>query len=181
MGFDGIYRKVNVRRGPWARSAPEHRGPMARRFRIAGFCSFLIPCFLINLSCQKPSAHTNQVCFQDHCLSVEVVEKEKELERGLQLRESLSKDAGMLFIFRKTAIYPFWMKDTKIPLDMIWINRDQRIVYIEKNVPPCQNDPCPVYTPSQEALYVLEINGGRSDELNLRIGDRALFKLEALK
>ena len=125
----------------------------------------------------------HQVCWRvgggskiEHCIDVEVVQKENELVRGLQFRDSLAPNAGMLFIFPFSRIYPFWMKDTKIPLDMIWMDQSGRIVYIEKNVPPCRQDPCLVYTPGSEALTVLEINSGYSDFLGLKIGDRARFK-----
>ena len=99
------------------------------------------------------------------------------MQRGLQFRKSLAIDAGMLFVFSVEKKQAFWMKDTLIPLDMIWIDYSHRIVHIASHVPPCQSDPCPVYTPEQNALYVLEINSGSTEKIGLKAGDIAEFKI----
>ncbi|MDO8580862.1 MAG: DUF192 domain-containing protein [Candidatus Omnitrophota bacterium] len=125
--------------------------------------------------CNQPSP--NQVCFPQKCFNVEVVVDEKDRERGLQDRRSLDANAGMLFIFPISHDYAFWMKDTLIPLDMIWLDYAQRVAHIEQNVPPCEQDPCPSYAPSQKALYVLELNAGQAERINLRTGQRAEFRL----
>ncbi len=139
---------------------------------------FLFLCFFF-AGCSRPAAHAiNQVCFEGQCVKVEVVQKEEELHRGLQFRKSLDPDSGMLFIFQKSGPYAFWMKDTLIPLDMIWMDDGRRIGHIEHNVPPCAADPCPRYTPAAEALYVLEVNVGYADQLGLKIGDTAEFRFE---
>jgi len=85
-------------------------------------------------------------------------------------RKNLAEDAGMLFIFDKEGFYPFWMKDTLIPLDIIWIDENNKIVYIAGNAQPCVQN-CKNYDPPKEAKYVLEINGGLADKLNIKIGD----------
>lgn len=120
---------------------------------------------------------TNRVCFGDRCVNVEVVSKKEDLIRGLQFRESLPQDAGMLFVFDQTALHPFWMKDTKISLDIIWFNRQQQVVFIEHNAEPCKKDPCPSYNHEQPALYVLEINGGLARQWGIAVGDQAFFRL----
>ncbi len=119
----------------------------------------------------------NQVCFEKTCFHVEVVHQKEELERGLKFRERLPPDSGMFFIFSSTQVYPFWMKDTKIPLDMIWIDYKHEVVYIQKNALPCREDPCVVYTPDVEAMYVLEVNSGISDQFQIGLGQTALLKL----
>ena len=132
------------------------------------------------LSCEAGhlGVPSDQVCFsRGGCVQVEVVQKQKELTRGLQFREFLGSNAGMLFIFSVSARHSFWMKDTKIPLDMIWMDYARRVVTIKKKVPPCQEDPCPVYTPDQAAMYVLEVNSGYSDTLGLQVGDQAMYKI----
>lgn len=75
-------------------------------------------------------------------------------------REFLAEDAGMLFVFERMRPFrSFWMKNTLIPLDMIWIDDSQRIVHIEEDVPPCEVENCPTYSPgATESSYVLEIN-----------------------
>ncbi len=71
------------------------------------------------------------------------------------------------------------MKDPFIPLDMIWMDEARKVVHIEPSVLPCVADPCPSYPPGREALYVLEINAGHSQELGLQLGDTAEFRLNA--
>ncbi len=77
-------------------------------------------------------------------------------------RPSLRADRGMLFLFPTTDVHSFWMKDTLIPLDMVWIDDASRVVDVKANVPPCKADPCPSYTPSGAARYVLELAAGQA-------------------
>ena len=72
----------------------------------------------------------------------------------------------------------FWMKDTHIALDMIWMDQSRRIIHIEQSVPPCIANPCVAYGPEGKALYVLEINAGLSKKFGLRLGDEAFFVIE---
>lgn len=96
---------------------------------------------------------------------------------GLSNRKSLDQKQGMLFIFPKKGIYSFWMKNTLIPLDMIYIN-DGKIVYIVRNAPvqTGNNGQLPIYTPTSEATYVLEINGGLSEKYKFKNGDKVTLK-----
>ncbi len=100
-----------------------------------------------------------------------------ERERGLMFREKLEADQGMLFVFDEEDLYSFWMKNTLIPLDIIWLNSHQQIVHIEKNVPPCRQDPCPGYMPRQPALYVLELQAGQAEANALQLYQRISFVL----
>lgn len=137
-------------------------------FGLAALCHFA--------GCKNPSI-TDQVCFQDHCVDVEVVQEPKERVRGLQGRTSLGQDQGMLFIFDLNQPQRFWMKDTLIPLDMIWLDFARRVVHIEHNVLPCVSDPCPSYGPRDPVLYVLEVNAGKAREMNLAVGAQMEFRL----
>ncbi|MDP2909631.1 MAG: DUF192 domain-containing protein, partial [bacterium] len=85
--------------------------------------------------------------------------------------ESLEEDAGMLFVFDKEDFYSFWMKNTLMPLDMIWINENNKIVYIQKNARPCETEKCQNYATPEKAKYVLEINAGLADKYGIKIGD----------
>lgn len=93
-------------------------------------------------------------------------------------RENLDSNRGMLFIFDQESKHYFWMKNTLIPLDIIWINSNKEVVYMEKNVPACQVDPCLSYGPDKEAKYVLEINAGQSDQANIQINDKLSFEFK---
>jgi len=75
----------------------------------------------------------------------------------------------MLFVFPQDGVYPFWMKDTLIPLDMIWINNNSRIVAI-RTAHPCTTDSdCPNYNPGVISRYVLEINAGQTKQWNIQL------------
>ncbi|HLD70038.1 MAG TPA: DUF192 domain-containing protein [Candidatus Omnitrophota bacterium] len=135
---------------------------------------------IVTSSCQSQPIR-DVVCFQEKCVQVEIAQKPGELTRGLQFREQLAFDAGMLFIFPHSHKHSFWMKDTKIPLDMIWMDSSRRVVDVKKNVPPCIKDPCAVYTPQSEARYVLEINSGAADVFKIHSGDTASFRFNSEK
>ncbi len=100
-----------------------------------------------------------QVCYEEHCWNVEVADEVAEQQRGLMNRTEMDKDAGMLFVFPKTWSRQFWMKNTLIPLDIIWLDGAWTVIYVSENTPPCTADPCPAYWPTaNNALFVLEIN-----------------------
>jgi uncharacterized membrane protein (UPF0127 family) len=107
----------------------------------------------------------------NHQVKVEVVTEPADQARGLMYRRSLGKESGMLFIFRQEEPQSFWMKNTLIPLDMIFISRDLVIVDIT-TMQPCITNPCPDYTSRQPAQYVLEVNAGYCRSHNIIIGNR---------
>jgi hypothetical protein len=98
---------------------------------------------------------------------------------GLMYREHLGADRGMLFTFLQAQAWTFWMKNTKIPLDIIWMNEKKQIIHMEQNVPICTrtDDSCPQYQPNDEALYVLELAGGRAESLKLQRGSKLQFRV----
>src|SRR3989338_6278411 len=88
------------------------------------------------------------VCIQKtKCINVEIADDQHERTIGLMYRDNLPDYVGMLFIFTEEAAYAFWMKNMKIPIDIVWIDRNLNVVRIEQNVPPCEDDPCPKYVP----------------------------------
>jgi len=123
------------------------------------------------------SEQTDTVCFEKTCFTVEVVSEPEDIMKGLMFREHLDENAGMLFILPQEGRYPFWMKNTLIPLDIIWINVQKEVVFINHNTPPCEADPCPSYDPGNIALYVLELNAGKAEEILLQNGDLLVFDL----
>ena len=94
-------------------------------------------------------------------------------------REHLGSDRGMLFTFSQAQAWVFWMKNTKIPLDLIWMNEKKQIIHMEQSVPICTrtDDSCPQYRPNEDALYVLELAGGRAESLKLQRGSKLQFRL----
>lgn len=121
---------------------------------------------------QTTLPHRAVLHIADRDLTVEVAQTSAERERGLGGRTSLAQDAGMLFVFQNPARYGFWMKDTLIPLDMIWIDRDGKIVDLVQDVQP---DSYPtVYTPKSPAQYVLEVNAGFARRYGI-VADQAVI------
>ncbi len=131
----------------------------------------LVFVLLIPACTQGQSALVIHSASGDHRVKVEVVTTPAEQMRGLMYRRSLEKDSGMLFVFRREEPQSFWMKNTLIPLDMIFISRDLVIVDIT-TMQPCITDPCPDYTSRQPAQYVLEINAGYCRSHAIAIGDK---------
>ncbi|MBM3233990.1 DUF192 domain-containing protein [Candidatus Pacearchaeota archaeon] len=113
----------------------------------------------------------SQVCLKEKCYNIEIAKSAEERERGLMFREKLDTSSGMLFIFPSEGEYNFWMKNTLIPLDIIWINSDKEVVYIAENMQPC-NETCNSINPGKKSKYVLEINFGEADRLGLKVGDK---------
>jgi hypothetical protein len=81
----------------------------------------------------------------------------------------------MLFVFPQAQPLTFWMKDTLIPLDMLFFDEAHRLVTIRTDAPPCKADPCPTYASTAPARYVLELNAGTAAKLDLRKGDVITF------
>ena len=98
------------------------------------------------------------------------------MQQGLMHREQLPENQGMLFIFETQQQHAFWMKNTLIPLDMIWLNEDLEVVYIQTAI-PCEEEPCTIYAPDTDALYTLEINAGLAEQNNITLGTKATLNI----
>ena len=97
---------------------------------------------------------------------------------GLMYRDHLKKDHGMLFFFSEPQAWSFWMKNTKISLDLIWLDAKKRVTHIERSVPICTktDESCRQYRPNgDDAMYVLEITGGTVDGYKIEKGTKLLF------
>jgi uncharacterized membrane protein (UPF0127 family) len=105
-----------------------------------------------------------------HRFEVEVVSDEAAKERGLMFRESLPADHGMLFVYDQAGPRAFWMRNCRIPLDIMFFDADARFVSAQYRVPTCLGDPCPTYPSTGPARYVLELNAGVGEALSLRAG-----------
>ena len=103
---------------------------------------------------------------------IEIADNDYEIQTGLMHRKSMENDNAMLFTFTDSRMLSFYMKNTYISLDIIYLNSDKIIVSIQENTSPLDETPLPSKFPSQ---YVLEINAGLSKKLNLNIGDRIDF------
>ncbi len=106
---------------------------------------------------------------------LELARTPQEQAQGLMFRESLPEKTGMLFLFEDNGVHRFWMKNTMIPLDMVWMDAEGRVLFVSSNTPPCKADPCPTYGPDSHAASVLEIAGGRAAREKIVIGSVLRF------
>ncbi|MCK5908363.1 MAG: DUF192 domain-containing protein [Caulobacter sp.] len=105
---------------------------------------------------------------------VEIAATQAEQARGLMFRKSLAPDRGMLFTYKRPQPAAYWMKNTLIPLDIIYIQPDGRILSIVRNARPHDETPLPS---GGLVLGVLEIAGGRAAQLGILPGDRVLHRI----
>lgn len=108
-------------------------------------------------------------------ISLELAITDQEREMGLMFRDSLADDAGMLFIFDSEARWPFWMKNTFIPLDVVWLDGTGVITDLRTGVQPCRRDPCPSYAPRAPGRAVLELKAGVAAAHGLAMGQTLRF------
>ena len=117
-----------------------------------------------------------RVIFPDgFVVAVEIAADDDRRAQGLMYRDRLDPGHGMLFLFPNDNVLAFWMKNTRIPLDMIFLDSNRRIVGIVESAPPCKFDPCPSYGPNAIARYVLEVGGGQARAHGLKKDDVLQF------
>lgn len=103
--------------------------------------------------------------------TVDIADDEPERARGLMYRDAMADDHGMLFIHDGQQPLAYWMKNTKIPLDILYFDNGRKLVSQQRNVPTCSlGDACPTYPSSAPARYVLELNAGQAEKLKLEDG-----------
>ena len=126
-----------------------------------------------------PAAVTTgpRIVFPDnYAVRLEIAADDETRQQGLMYRDRLPEATGMIFIFPQPGDFPFWMKNTLIPLDIIWIDAAHRIVHVAHDVPPCKADPCPNVPPNATASYVLEVAAGVAAQHHLADGQTLRFE-----
>lgn len=107
---------------------------------------------------------------------VEIADNDAERARGLMFRDSLAAGSGMLFLHDQEEPLAYWMKNTRIPLDILYFDSSRRLVAQQRDVPPCTlGDGCPPYPSNAPARYVLELNAGQAAAMGLKDGVRITF------
>jgi uncharacterized membrane protein (UPF0127 family) len=142
---------------------------------------------LLMAACSHTSCHTDQVAKKaerpepevvlrapagELRVKVELARTDAERQRGLMFRQKVEDGRGMLFLFEGMQPLKFWMKNTYIPLDMIFIDDKKRVIYIEENAEPLTLSP---RGPDQDAMYVLEVAGGWTRNHGIAPGVEAQF------
>ncbi len=108
--------------------------------------------------------------------AVELADDDAERARGLMDRDAMDADRGMLFIHETEEPQAYWMKNTKIPLDILYFDNGRKLVSQQRDIPPCSlGDACPSYPSNVPARYVLELNAGEAARLKLQDGAQITF------
>ena len=130
---------------------------------------------LICTSCMAQEPH---VVLKGERFNVELATSQEEQALGLMFREELAEDTGMLFIFPAEGMRSFWMRNTRIPLDIFYFDADLKLVSVSENARPCKTRSCPSYPSKGPARYVLELNAGKAAELGVEPGDVLELRLD---
>ena len=125
----------------------------------------------IILVCGSCMAQGPYVELNGERFSVELADTQDKRTLGLMFRDSMPDDHGMLFIFPGEKRLSFWMKNTRIPLDIFYFDSNLALVSVSENTPPCRTRNCPAYPSDGPATYVLELNAGKAAELGAKVGD----------
>ena len=133
----------------------------------------LILCLALVSAC---GAAGPQVELAGQTFEVEIADEPREQALGLMFREQMPADAGMLFIFPEENPRSFWMKNCRIPLDILFFDRDMKLINVHHSVPPCRTSQCPSYPSKAPAQYVLELNGGTIRSMNVEPGAEMVFR-----
>ncbi len=143
---------------------------LARKALLAVVLAVLCGSVFFAINSQK---QTKTVYVNETKLTAQIATSSQEQKRGLCCRDYLAKNSAMLFIYDQPGDYRFWMKDTKIPLDIYWINSEKRIVHIEHSVQP---ESYPKSFGSEKAAqYILETNAGFAKTHSINVGDTVKF------
>jgi len=129
----------------------------------------LVACSLLLGGCASAGAPWVELGGQRY--SVEIADDDAERARGLMFRDEMAGTHGMLFIHEREEPQSYWMKNTHIPLDILYFDNARRLVSQQRDVPPCSlGDACPPYPSNAPARYVLELNAGEAARLGLQDG-----------
>lgn len=141
------------------------------RGRGQTLCMRYLTVFFMLLFCASCMAQGPYVTLGGERFSVELAETREKQALGLMFRDEMAEDHGMLFLFPAESMRSFWMKNTRIPLDILYFDEDLKLVSMSENTPPCRTRNCPAYRSTGPAKYVLELNAGKAAELGLKAGD----------
>ncbi len=133
---------------------------------------FLLLIFFSFIGCQKIAQPENKACFRSQCFSVELATTTGEQITGLMNSAQLPDDQGMLFVYVTPKKYPIWMLNMQFPLDIVWLDKDKKVVFIKANAQPCSDTKnCEIFTPDANAKYVLELNASTVATTGLTVDD----------
>lgn len=135
-------------------------------------------CLLMLVACTACASGEPSVELGGKTFRVEIADTPEKQALGLMFRDSMPDDEGMIFIFPNETPRSFWMRNTRIPLDIMYFDKDLKMVSISADTPPCRVSRCPSYPSTGPAMYVLELNAGKASELGVGPGDKLIIRLD---
>ena len=135
-------------------------------------------CVLIFAACTACASGGPSVELGGKSFAVEIADTREKQALGLMFRDEMPANEGMLFIFPNEAPRSFWMKNTRIALDIMYFDKDLKLVSISADAQPCKVSRCPSYPSIAPAKYVLELNAGIASDLGVGLGDRLTVELD---
>ncbi len=137
-----------------------------------------ILCVVALCFCTSCSPAEPMVELKGERFSVELATSPKEQALGLMFRDHMADDHGMLFIFPGSATRSFWMKNTRIPLDIFYFDENLKLVSVSQDTPPCRVTQCRSFPSKGPSKYVLELNAGKAADLGVKPGDELQLFLD---
>lgn len=136
---------------------------------MRAFCISILVLSIFATGCGNASDHWVEL--EGQRFHVEIADNDNERSRGLMFRDEMDDDRGMLFIHDEQMPLAYWMKNTKIPLDILYFDNERKLVSQQRDVPPCSlGNRCPPYPSQAPARYVLELNAGQAAKFGLKEG-----------
>jgi len=145
------------------------------KFEIIILC-LIIVLFIILYFRRSPTKYTT-VKIGDVKIRAEIADTLIKRTKGLMFKKILPENEGMLFIFDNEGYHSFWMMNMSFPIDIIWINKEKKVVDISKNTQPCKLS-CSTYKPKEKAIYVLEVKANFTEKHGVKIGSSLKFELK---
>lgn len=134
----------------------------------------MVVCFVSLLLVLTPKQ--KKIYINKNIINVQIADTPLKISRGLMFQENLKENDGMLFVFDKESFQSFWMKNTLIPLDIIFIDKDYKIVDIKNNFEPCKQSVCSSYISKKPAMYVVEVNANWCNKNQVQIGNKVVIR-----
>ena len=134
------------------------------------FSTLAVPVvFFLLFGCLAPALRTTTVTIDDIQIIAWIADTQTARETGLMGMQNINENEGMLFVYEVPGAYSFWMKNTLMPLDVIFVSNNMKIISIQ-NMEPCITEPCRIYPPPSDILYAIEVKGGFAERNNIEVG-----------
>lgn len=145
--------------------------------KLIAHATALLAMLCVFSSATAYQANRGTVIFADQGrIEIEIADTQDLRSQGLMHRTQLAENQGMLFVYPDQAVRGVWMKNTLLSLDVLFISSEGKIVSILSGLTPCTQDPCPIYTSTTVAGYMLEVNAGFVDRHQLRVGQDLMIE-----